>query len=71
MANQSIKSKLIRINTVCELLGDIAISTLYDWINPESPRFKEDFPKRIKIGRMVFWRLAEIEDFILNQSAID
>lgn len=69
--NKQSKPKLIRMKTVCELLGGIARSTLYDWINPDSPRFKEDFPKRVKIGRMVFWRLSEVEEFILSQAEME
>ena len=35
---------------LCERLG-IAVSTLYDWTTPSSPRFDPDFPKKIKLGR--------------------
>lgn len=63
--------QLVRLDDVLELLGGIARSTLYDWINPDSPRFKEDFPKRVKIGRMVFWRLSEVEEFILSQVEVE
>lgn len=41
--------KYLRIKDVLEKLG-ISKSTLYDWLNPKSPYFKPDFPKRVKMG---------------------
>lgn len=50
--------KYLRIKDVLDKLG-ISKSTLHDWINPKSPRFKPDFPKRVKMG--VSTRFVESE----------
>lgn len=53
-----------------ELLRKIGISnsTLYDWLNPTSPRHKPDFPHRKKIGaNIVVWIQSEVDDWILRQ----
>ncbi len=43
-------------------------STLYDWLNQKSARFKPDFPRPIKIGNSkVVWDLSEIELWIEKQ----
>ena len=42
--------KIIRIKDVVSMIG-VARSTIYDWINSESPRFDSTFPKPIKLGK--------------------
>lgn len=42
--------KIIRIKDVVSMIG-VARSTIYDWINSESPRFDPTFPKPIKLGK--------------------
>ena len=42
--------KIIRIKDVVSMIG-VARSTIYDWINSESPRFDSTFPKPIKFGK--------------------
>lgn len=41
--------KVLRIAEVAEKLS-IGKSTIYDWLNPKSPRFDATFPKSIKLG---------------------
>lgn len=57
--------KYIRIKDVAKQLS-IGQSTLFDWINPKSPRFKEDFPKPIRIGRCTFFSQSEINSYLAN-----
>jgi len=44
-------------------------STIYDWINAKSPRYKPDFPKPISLGggAAVGWVEAEIEGWLKSQ----
>ena len=52
--------QLIRA-VACARLLNISESTFYDWISPRSPRFKADFPQRIRLSsRVIAWRLAEV-----------
>ena len=47
----------------------IALSTLYDWTTPSSPRFIPDFPKKIKLGpRAVGFDTAEVTAWIVKKS---
>lgn len=47
----------------------IALSTLYDWTTPSSPRFIPDFPKKIKLGpRAVGFDSAEVSAWIATKS---
>ncbi|RYY78820.1 MAG: AlpA family phage regulatory protein [Moraxellaceae bacterium] len=43
----------------------IGLSTLNDWTNPKSSRFKSTLPAKIKLSKsVVVWRLSEIEAWI-------
>lgn len=53
----------IRIKDVLNRL-DIKRSTLYNWLNPKSPQYKPDFPKRLKIGAVCRFKRSEFEAFI-------
>lgn len=55
------KSRLVRKRELLSRIG-IASSTLYDWLNPSSPRFDPSFPRQIKIGKAtVAWLEEELE----------
>lgn len=41
--------KILRISEVIAMLG-LSRSTIYDRMNPRSPRYDETFPKPIKLG---------------------
>lgn len=50
-----------------KLLNTVGIgnSTLYDWLNPKSPRYDPSFPKQVKLGaRSVGWMEDEIEAWL-------
>jgi predicted DNA-binding transcriptional regulator AlpA len=38
----------------------------YDWADKNSPRFRPELPRRLKIGVSSFFLEAEIERFILS-----
>ncbi|WP_353230794.1 helix-turn-helix transcriptional regulator [Pseudomonas qingdaonensis] len=57
----------------CASLLNISKSAFYDWTNPKSPRFKPDFPQRIRLSsRVIGWRLVEVNAWISSkQSSLD
>lgn len=62
MAEQSNGIKMLRIEQVAEKVG-YKESTIYDWMNPTSPRHKSHFPLPRKNGRSNRWFESEIDDF--------
>lgn len=57
------ETKYLRTKDTAKLLG-LGLSTLFDWTNPKSPRYKADFPKAKKIGRSTFYDRNEIITFM-------
>ncbi|MDG1582987.1 AlpA family phage regulatory protein, partial [Pseudomonas sp. GOM6] len=49
MADIDSAFKILRIRQVQERTG-LSRSTIYDRLNPSSPRFDADFPRPVKIG---------------------
>ncbi|MTC34393.1 AlpA family phage regulatory protein [Providencia alcalifaciens] len=61
--------KILRLPIVLQRIG-IARSTLYDWINPKSPRYDPTFPKQKRLGRQsVGWIESEVNDWLLNRQS--
>ncbi|WP_174510468.1 helix-turn-helix transcriptional regulator [Klebsiella oxytoca] len=57
--------KILRLSAVVDKIG-IARSTIYDWINPKSPRYDETFPKQRRLGQQsVGWLESEIDEWVL------
>lgn len=57
--------RVLRIREVCKRLS-ISKSTIYDWMNPKSPRFDGLFPRPVKIGRMATgWLESEINEWLM------
>ena len=57
--------RILRHRDVQAKIG-VARSTIYDWINPKSPRFDVAFPKPVKIGlNSVGWLESEIDNWII------
>lgn len=55
---------ILRLKQVLVRTG-VGRSTLYDWLNPESPRFCPNFPRQIKLGASaVGWVESEITAFL-------
>lgn len=56
--------RILRLNTIVVKTG-IARSTIYDWLNPKSPRYDSSFPKPRKLGKQsVGWLESEIDGWI-------
>lgn len=65
MAAQNLK--VLRIRAVVNKLG-IARSTIYDWINPKSPRYDATFPKQYRLGmQSVGWFESELDEWLLKR----
>lgn len=62
--------KILRIRSVVQKLG-IARSTIYDWLNPESPRHDATFPKQRQLGQQsVGWIEAELDEWLLQRKTL-
>lgn len=59
--------KILRLRQLQERIG-LARSTVYDRMNPRSPRYDATFPRPIKLGvGSVGWIEAEIDQWILQR----
>ena len=62
--------KILRMRAVVAKLG-IARSTIYDWLNPKSPRYDATFPKQRRLGQQsVGWMEAELDQWLLQRESI-
>ncbi|MNJ21304.1 Prophage CP4-57 regulatory protein (AlpA) [compost metagenome] len=60
-------SRVLRLKHVQERVG-LGRSTIYDRMNPESPRYDSTFPKPIKLGiAAIGWIEAEIDAWIKSR----
>ena len=56
--------KILRMPAVVRKLG-IARATIYDWLNPKSPRYDATFPKQHRLGmQSVGWVESELDKWI-------
>ncbi|HEM8302866.1 helix-turn-helix transcriptional regulator [Providencia stuartii] len=61
--------KILRLPAVLQQIG-VARSTLYDWMNPHSPRYDPTFPKQKRLGRQsVGWIESEINNWLLSRES--
>lgn len=54
--------RVIRMKRLSELLS-VSRSTLYDWLNPSSPRYDSEFPRPVRLsakGIAVGWLLDDV-----------
>lgn len=54
--------RVIRMKRLSEMLS-VSRSTLYDWLNPSSPRYDSEFPKPVRLsakGVAVGWFLDDV-----------
>lgn len=60
-------SRVLRLKHVQERVG-LGRSTIYDRMNPKSPRYDSTFPKPIKLGiAAIGWIEAEIDAWIKSR----
>ncbi|BCT20247.1 AlpA family phage regulatory protein [Enterobacter ludwigii] len=56
--------KILRISALVKKIG-ISRSTIYDWLNPKSPRYDATFPKQRRLGmQSVGWMESEIDKWL-------
>lgn len=57
--------KVLRMPAVASKTG-VARSTIYDWMNLNSPRYDATFPKQRRLGlQSVGWLESEIDEWIM------
>ncbi|MCW6032427.1 AlpA family transcriptional regulator [Pantoea sp. JK] len=59
----------VKVLRLTQLMCKISVSrsTIYDWLNPKSPRYDANFPKQLRMGRQaVGWVESEIDAWLLN-----
>lgn len=60
--------KILRLPAVIEKLG-IARTTIYDWLNPKSPRYNPTFPRQVQLGqKSVGWLESDLDQWLLARS---
>ncbi|AJJ06882.1 helix-turn-helix transcriptional regulator [Yersinia pseudotuberculosis] len=56
--------RILRLKDVMKKMG-ISRSTIYDWLNPKSPRYDETFPKQKRLGRKsVGWLESDLDKWL-------
>lgn len=49
----------------------VSSSTIYDWMNPKSPRYDSSFPRPIKLGASsVGWLASDVQIWIESRAAM-
>ncbi|MBW3796283.1 AlpA family phage regulatory protein [Aeromonas hydrophila] len=60
--------KVLRIKDLINKIG-MSRSTIYDWLNPKSPRYDETFPKPFKIGQSsIAWFEHDVDSWLIHRS---
>lgn len=68
--NNSSMVRILRLPAVIHKTG-IARATIYDWLNPKSPRYDETFLKKRMLGaKSVGWVESEIDEWLLERSKL-
>ncbi|WP_371918741.1 helix-turn-helix transcriptional regulator [Pseudomonas sp. 43NM1] len=61
--------RVIRMKRLSEMLS-VSRSTLYDWLNPSSPRYDSEFPRPVRLsakGVAVGWFLDDVIRWLSNR----
>lgn len=59
--------RILRIKDVQKMIG-IARSTIYDWMNENSPRYDPSFPKPLKLGKSsIGWFESKLIEWLENK----
>lgn len=67
MADANEENRILRLSEVQERVG-LARSTIYDRLDPSSPRYDRTFPKPIKLGqKAVGWHETQIQRWIKSR----
>lgn len=61
--------RILRVKQLCSTIG-LAKSTIYDYLDPKSPRHDPSFPKPIKLGSAaVGWIAVEVDHWIQSKAS--
>jgi len=64
------EARMLRLKAVITKTG-VARSTIYDWLNPKSPRYDDSFPKQRRLGQQsVGWLESEIDEWLLQREEV-
>ncbi|SPZ23595.1 Predicted transcriptional regulator [Providencia rettgeri] len=59
--------KILRLHEVSARIS-VSRSTIYDWLNPTSPRYDSTFPTQVQLGKQsVGWQESEINTWLKNR----
>lgn len=59
---------ILRLPGVLKKTG-ISRSTVYDWMNPKSPRYDPTFPRPIQLGqKSVGWYESDLDHWLSNRN---
>ncbi|WP_025153964.1 helix-turn-helix transcriptional regulator [Morganella morganii] len=58
---------ILRVGDMVKKLK-IARSTLYDWLNRDSPRYNTGFPRPFRLsGKSIGWDESEVNDWLIQR----
>lgn len=63
MSDQSKSTRILRLKEVQSRIG-LGKSTIYDRINPRSPRYDSSFPRPVKLGASVNGSVGWLEESV-------
>lgn len=67
MIHTNTEKRILRIKQLSTIIG-LARSTIYDRLNPNSPRHDPSFPKPIRLGMTsVGWLQTEVDQWIQSK----
>ena len=59
--------RVIRIKELTQKLS-VSKSTIYDWLNENSPRYDPTFPKSVSIGQScVGWLSTKVDEWLIGK----
>ena len=69
LETETLQPNYVKGEDVKKMIG-VSRSTVYDWINPKSPRFDNSFPKPVRLGiNSIAWVDSELEDWLAKRIA--
>lgn len=70
MATTQPNDRFCRLKDIMEMLN-VSKTSIYDRMNPRSPRYDSEFPRRVKVGHgTVAWRESEIQQWMKTRQTI-
>lgn len=68
VAEKHVNYQIVRMPRLCKRL-DVGKTTVYDWLNPKSPRHDPTFPVPIKlsVGGAIGWIESEVDAWLASR----